>query len=87
MTEEIEKLIKISTLRDVEIKLKEAQLEGLVIPEIVFEVIKEVEKELALEKERLDDLRFGNRVTEDEGDVVVEVPNGEDDFDTEVVGK
>lgn len=37
-------LIKISTLRDVQIKLKEAQLEGFVIPELVFEIIKNLEE-------------------------------------------
>ena len=44
MNEEIEHLIKISTLRDVQVKLKEAQLEGFVIPENVFEIIKNLEE-------------------------------------------
>lgn len=43
MTDEIEHLIKISTLRDVQVKLKEAQLDGFVIPELVFEIIKNLE--------------------------------------------
>jgi len=41
--QEIEKLIQLSTIRDIEIKLKEAELDGTVIPEIVYEIIKEVE--------------------------------------------
>ena len=34
---------KILALRDLEIKLKEAQLENMIIPEIVFEKIKNLE--------------------------------------------
>ena len=44
MTNEIEHLIKISTLRDVQVKLKEAQLEDMIIPQIVFEIIKNLEE-------------------------------------------
>ena len=43
MTNEIEKLIKISTLRDVEIKFKEAQLKGFIIPDLAYELLKELE--------------------------------------------
>ena len=42
---EIEKLIKLSTLRDVQIKLREAQLDSFIIPDMVFEIIKDLEDE------------------------------------------
>lgn len=40
---EIERLIQISTLRDIQIRLKEAQIAGMVISEIVFEIVKDLE--------------------------------------------
>ena len=40
---EIEFLIQKNTLREVEIKLKEAQIKGMIIPEVVFEIIHNVE--------------------------------------------
>jgi hypothetical protein len=43
MDKEIEMLIKINTLRDVEIKFREALLKGFIIPELVFEVMKDLE--------------------------------------------
>lgn len=43
MTNEIENIIKISTIRDVQIKLKKAELGGAIIPELVYELIEEVE--------------------------------------------
>ena len=43
MNKEIENLIQKKTLRDVEIKLKEAQIEGFIIPDLVFEIISQVE--------------------------------------------
>lgn len=43
MEEEIERLIKISTLRDVEIALLKAKESGQIIPDTVFEIIQEVE--------------------------------------------
>ena len=42
---QIETLIKISTLRTVEIKLRERELNGQIVPEIVYEVLKELEDE------------------------------------------
>lgn len=44
MNLELERLIKISTLRDVEIKLRQAQLENFIVPDNIFELLKEVEK-------------------------------------------
>jgi hypothetical protein len=43
MTNEIAHLIRISTLRDIQIKLKESQIENMIIPEVVFEIIKNLE--------------------------------------------
>lgn len=43
MTKEIERLIKISTLRDVQLELKREQLDHQIIPDIVFEVIANLE--------------------------------------------
>lgn len=45
MTQEIERLIKVSTLRDVEITLRQMQLEGQIVPDNVFEALKQLEKE------------------------------------------
>ena len=39
-----ENLIKKVALRDVEIALKESLREGFIIPDLVFEILKEVEK-------------------------------------------
>lgn len=41
----IENKIKTLALRDVEIKLLDAQIKGIIIPEVVFEILKELEKE------------------------------------------
>jgi hypothetical protein len=43
MTKKLEWLIKISTLRDVQLKLVEAQLENIIIPEVIYEIIKNLE--------------------------------------------
>lgn len=43
MDKEIEKLIKITTLRDIETKLLEAKLENYIIPDLVFEILKNLE--------------------------------------------
>ena len=45
MTNEIEHLIKISTLRDIQLELMRAQvIDKMVIPEIVFEIVKNLEE-------------------------------------------
>lgn len=41
--EKITILIQKNVLRDVEIALKESKLEGMIIPDIVFEIMKQVE--------------------------------------------
>ena len=41
--EKITILIQKNVLRDVEIALREAQLEGMIIPDFVFEIMKQVE--------------------------------------------
>jgi chromosome condensin MukBEF complex kleisin-like MukF subunit len=38
-----DKFVRLETLRDVEIALLDAQLDGKIIPEIVFEILKNVE--------------------------------------------
>ena len=43
--EEIEKLIKLSTLRDVEIKIKEAQIDGEIISDNVISILRNLEDE------------------------------------------
>ena len=43
LKKEIRLLIQKSTLRDVEIKLKKARLNGMIIPDVVFELMREVE--------------------------------------------
>lgn len=43
MNQDIKRLIQLSTLRDVQMKLKEEQLDGQIIPNVVFEAIREVE--------------------------------------------
>jgi len=43
MTNEIETLIKKSALRDVKIMLLNKKLEGMIIPDVVFEVLNNVE--------------------------------------------
>lgn len=43
MNQDIKRLIQLSTLRDVQIKLKEEQLDGQIIPNVVFEAIRAVE--------------------------------------------
>ena len=45
MNKEIERLIQINVLRDIEIKFREAKLDGQIIPEIVFELMKTLEDE------------------------------------------
>jgi len=45
MEKEIEKLIKISTLRDVEIKIVEARLGGFIVPEEVITMLRDLEIE------------------------------------------
>ena len=45
MTNEIERLIKISTLRDIQLELMRAQvIDKMVIPELVFEIVKNLEE-------------------------------------------
>lgn len=48
-----DKFIRLETLRDVEIKLREAELDGMIIPRLVYELLQQVEdsydKELPLE--------------------------------------
>lgn len=41
--QEIELLIIKNTLRDLEIKLREAQLDNQIIPDLVFEIMKNLE--------------------------------------------
>ena len=43
MSEKIETLIKKITLRDVEMRLLDAKLEGMIIPDEVFTIIKNLE--------------------------------------------
>ncbi len=43
-------LVQQNILRDLEIKLKEAKLDGLVIPEVVFEIMKDLEDSYLKEK-------------------------------------
>jgi len=43
MDKEIELLIQINVIRDLEIKLLDKKLEGTVIPQIVFDIIKDLE--------------------------------------------
>lgn len=43
MNKEIEILVKINTLRDMEIKFREAMLKGFIIPELVFEIMRDLE--------------------------------------------
>ena len=43
MNKEIELLMKKTTLRDVEIKLLDLKLEGMIIPDVVFDTIKLLE--------------------------------------------
>lgn len=45
MDKKIENLIRKTTLRDVEIKLKYAMLEGMIVPDAVFEIMKNLEDE------------------------------------------
>ena len=43
MDKEIERLIKISTLRDVQIKLLDAKRDGQIIPAVCFDIISDLE--------------------------------------------
>lgn len=43
MDKKIEILVQKNTLRDLEIKLREAMLENQIIPDIVFEIMKNLE--------------------------------------------
>ena len=43
MDKEIKLLIQKNVLRDLEIELLDKKLKGMIIPEIVFEIIKELE--------------------------------------------
>ena len=49
----IELLTKLNTLRDVEIALKEAQLEDIIIPEAVFSILKDIEQGYRDDKEAM----------------------------------
>lgn len=51
MNKEIELLIKLSTLRDIEIKMREAQLEGEIVPDNFIEMLRDLEDEYRKEKE------------------------------------
>jgi hypothetical protein len=51
MNIEIEKIIKLQTIRDIEIALLKAQQEGYIIPELVYEIITKVEKSYELPPE------------------------------------
>ena len=44
MNKEIEILIKKSTIRSIQIALMDAKIEGRIIPDYIFEIIKEVEE-------------------------------------------
>ena len=39
----MEKLIQLNTLRDIEIELVKAQIDGIIIPDEVFAILKKVE--------------------------------------------
>ena len=43
MDKQIRDLTRLNTIRDIELALMKSQNEGMIIPEIVYEVIKEVE--------------------------------------------
>ena len=55
MEKELKNLIQKNTLRDVEIKLKEAKIAGMIIPGVVFEIIHRVEDEYDGDTERKDE--------------------------------
>lgn len=46
MDNEIKRLIKLSTIRDIEIALLKAKESGQIIPDTVFEIIKSVENKM-----------------------------------------
>ena len=46
MDEEIKNLVRISTIRDVEIALLKAKQGGQIIPDIVLEIIRDIEKKI-----------------------------------------
>lgn len=43
MEKELQRLVQLNTLRDLEIKLKEAKLENYIIPDLIFEIMKDLE--------------------------------------------
>ena len=51
MDKTIEQLLRIDTLRDLEIELKEAKLDGAIIPDLVFEIMKSLEDNYLKEKD------------------------------------
>jgi len=55
MEKELKNLIQKNTLRDVEIKLKEAQVGGAIIPDLVYELIHQVEDSYDGDTERKDE--------------------------------
>jgi len=50
---EIELLIKKSTLRDVTIKLLDKKLEGMIIPDIIFDILQDLENGYESNKTKL----------------------------------
>lgn len=51
MDKKIELLIQQNTLRDLEIRLRETSLEGNIIPDLVFEIMKNLEDNYLKAKE------------------------------------
>ena len=60
MNKEIENLIKKIAVRDILIELNNAKLEGLIIPEVVFEIIKKVEASYELDPVQINELSEKN---------------------------
>jgi len=52
MDKQIKRLVQISTLRDVQIKLLEAKQDGFIIPQIVFEIVRDLEDSYDLNEHR-----------------------------------
>ena len=60
MNNQIENLIKKSTIRYIQIALMDAKLEGIIIPDVVFEIIQKVEDSLDLDPVVINELSEKN---------------------------
>ncbi len=54
MNNEIENLIQLNTIRDIEIALLKSKSTGTIIPDEVFDIIKEVENGLKVGNQKVD---------------------------------